>query len=239
VNAIGGGGKLVLLPVMVAAGLSALAANITASAVLLPGAVGAVWEYRDEVRRIPPKFFLLLIPCLLGSLFGIVALGHTSAAAFEHLTPWLILVAVALFGLQPYLSRHVHLPLHLRPRLSLPLVGLALLLVSVYGGYFGAGLGLVVMALLGFTRLKSIYQLAALKNLAAASIELMVVAYFLPTRMLVLNPDVLLMIVGSGIGGVLGARWALKVPQRWVRSFIVLAGIGLAIITAARAYALR
>lgn len=235
INAVAGGGKLLVLPALLAAGLSPWSANITASLVLWPGAAGAGWQYRHELRQVPRKYFLLLIPCYAGAIAGMIMLQHTSNAVFERLVPWLILVGVLLFALQPYLNKYLRKPLQARPHLSLILIAILLLGAAVYGGYFGAGFGFVLMALLAFTTLQSVYQFSAIKNLAGGGMELLGVLYFAFAGGIEWGVGTIAML-GCIAGGIYGARWALKLPQSFVRHIIILVGVFLAIVAFARVH---
>jgi len=235
VNAVAGGGKLLVLPALVAAGLSPLGANITASVVLLPGATASVWQYRHKLAQMPRKYFWILVPCYTGAVGGMVALQHTGSDTFDKLAPWLILVAVVLFALQPLLHKQLNHPLQKYPRKSLPVIALLLLLLAVYGGYFGGGFGLVFMALLGFTHLKNVYQLAGLKNMAAAGMELLGVVYFSVAGGIDWRTGLIAM-VGCFFGGIAGAHWSLKLRQHWLRVVIIAIGSALAVAAFVRAY---
>lgn len=225
INAIAGGGKLLVLPALMAAGISPYAANITSSLVLFPGAASAVWQYRHELGKLPARYYACLVPCFAGALIGIVLLQHTSSDIFEKLAPWLILFALACFALQPYILN--------RFRLSLPTAGsigyttlVILFISSVYGGYFGAGYGFIFMAILSLVANLRVYQLSGLKNIMGGGMELMAVIYFAVTRGIVWQAGLLAML-GCIAGGICGARYALRLPQPRVR--IAVTTIGLAV----------
>jgi uncharacterized membrane protein YfcA len=235
INAVAGGGKLLVLPALIASGLPPLTANITSSLVLWPGAAGAAWQYLGELKKVPRKYFLLLIPSFAGALVGTIALQHTSNSVFTHLVPWLMLVGVLFFTLQPYLNKYIHHPFNKRPRLSLIVIGVLLLIASVYGGYFGAGFGFVLMALLGFTNLKSVYQFSAIKNIVGGGMELIGVIYFAIAGGIAWEIGLIAMI-GCIAGGIFGARFALKVPQTRIRTIITIVGITLTSVVFMQAY---
>jgi len=235
INAVAGGGKLLVLPALIASGLPPLTANITSSLVLWPGAAGAAWQYLGELKKIPRKYFLLLIPSFAGALVGTIALQHTSNSIFAQLVPWLMLVGVLFFTFQPYLNKYIRQPLSKRPHLSLAVIGILLLVASIYGGYFGAGFGFVLMALLGFTSLKSVYQFSAIKNIVGGGMELLGVIYFTIVGGIAWQIGLVAM-VGCIIGGVLGARFALKIPQAHIRTIITIVGIILTAVVFVQAY---
>src|SRR5487761_1839802 len=169
-NAIAGGGMLIGFPITLALGIPALVANVTSNLVVLPGNISATYSYRRYLRKVPRQYLLLLIPASIGAAFGAILLKHTSFSSFNHVIPWLILFAVILFTFQPFLYKLVNNHLHgsKRSRSSnkpLIIVGVAILPLSVYGGYFGAGLGFIMLAFLGFTRLHDhIHRINALKT---------------------------------------------------------------------------
>src|SRR5580704_7628531 len=153
-NAIAGGGMLLGFPVLLAAGLSPLVANITGNIVILPGQLTSAFGYRRFLRKLPPRYLILLLPCLIGGTIGALVLRHTSATRFQELVPGLILFAVLLFTFQPLL--HLHLRRHISQRSRnirrLLLIATALLPTAIYGGYFGAGFGFLMLAFLSFAR---------------------------------------------------------------------------------------
>lgn len=224
VNAIAGGGVLFAFAGLLYAGLSPLAAATTTSVTTWPGALMATFGYRKDLTKVHKRYFMLIIPTAIGATIGAALLISTPTAAFEHIIPWLILASVALFAFQPQLHHYMHLPVHLR--LKSPFFGLVLLLVltSLYGGYFGAGFGFIVLALLSFTHLKNVYQINGLKNLIAASISLSCMVVF------ALNDRIewsyaLWPTVGALVGGFIGARLAHKLSPHFTR--VVVIGIGL------------
>lgn len=235
INAVAGGGKLLVLPALIASGLPPLTANITSSLVLWPGAAGATWQYHSELKKIPRKYFLLLIPSFIGALVGTIALQHTSNSVFTQLVPWLMLIGVLFFTFQPYLNKYIRQPLSKRPHLSLVLIGILLLVASVYGGYFGAGFGFVLMALLGLTSLQRIYQFSAIKNIIGGGMELLGVIYFTIVGGIAWQIGLIAM-VGCILGGIFGARFALKIPQTHVRNIITVVGIILTLFVFMQAY---
>ncbi len=239
-NAIAGGGMLLGFPVLLATGMPALVANATSNIIILPGQISSAYGYRKYLRRIPPKYLLLAIPCTIGALIGSYILRHTSFDHFEKLVPGLIIFAIALFTFQPFLHQHVHRHLHgpikHRQRLQpLLLIGLALLPLSIYGGYFGAGFGFIMLAFLGFTKLHEIHQMNALKNvmaicIAAASIAVLFSAHLIDWRY------GLFMAAGNLVGGYAGAVGAQKVSSHAIRIAVITMGVCTATYLLFRSY---
>ena len=170
-NAIAGGGMLLGLPVLLFTGMPPLIANATSYLIVIPGNLAAAFGYRKYLKRVPKRYLLLLIPTVVGGAFGTYLLRHTSPGHFEKLIPGLILFAVVLFAFQPFLYNYLHKHLHGSPKLRarirpLVVVGLAMIPLSVYGGYFGAGFGFIMLSFLGFTRLhEHLHRMNALKNI--------------------------------------------------------------------------
>src|SRR5579859_7676564 len=167
-NAIAGGGMLLGFPVLLMAGLSPLAANITTTIIVLPGQVTSAIGYRNYLRKLPPRYLILLLPCIIGGAAGALVLRHTSNSRFQEMVPVLILFAVLLFAFQPLLHFHLrkHLSQHSRHLGRLSLIALGLLPTAFYGGYFGAGFGFIMLAFLSFAKLHDFHQVNGLKNLA-------------------------------------------------------------------------
>lgn len=235
INAVAGGGKLLVLPALVASGLPPLTASITANLVLGPGAAMAVHQYRGQLKLIPPVYWWLLVPCYGGALAGIFILQETPKETFTAIVPWLMLVGVAFFVLQPYLKKYFEKPFGKRPHESLVLIGPILLVASIYGGYFGAGFGFLLMGVLGFSRLKSVYQLSAFKNIVGGGMEIMGIIWFWIAGGIAWRSGLLAM-AGCMLGGYFGARVAQKIPERAVWWFIVAVGVAFTAVVFYQSY---
>lgn len=236
-NAIAGGGMLIGFPVLIAAGLPPLVANATGNIVTSPGQLTSAFGYREYLRKVPLRYALLLIPCVVGAAVGALTLRNTSPAHFAHLVPLLVLFGVGLFAFQPLLHFHLHRQLKGRRRtfVSFALLGLAFLPLSFYGGYFGAGYGFIMLAFLGFTNLHDTHMINAMKNVSAifvsgTSIICLYSAHLIDWR------HGLIMTAGSMIGGYTGARSAQKVSSHWLRIFIICVGLGAVVYLAIRDY---
>ncbi|MDB5181972.1 MAG: hypothetical protein JWP13_735, partial [Candidatus Saccharibacteria bacterium] len=168
-NAIAGGGMLIGFPVLIALGIPPLVANATGAVVTIPGQITSAISYRKHLAKVPRRYALLIIPCLIGALAGALTLRYTSADHFEQIVPVLVLLGVGLFAFQPVL--HLHLHRHVRKRsrslATLAVLGLALIPITFYGGYFGPGYGFLLLAFLGFTSLKDAHMMNAMKNVSA------------------------------------------------------------------------
>jgi len=225
-NAIAGGGLLLGFPVLLASGLTALAANATGNIVVLPGQLASAYGYRKYLKTVPKRYILLLIPCVAGALLGAYLLRKTPGSSFEKFVPWLLLVAVGLFAFQPFLHKHLHRHMKSKQKPIKPLVwiGLALFPLAIYGGYFGAGFGFVILAFLGFTNLKDIHQMNAMKNVAAGVICVLSVLVLARGDFINWHAG-LMMGAGSAVGGFSGAYLAQKISSHAIRIFVIIIGL--------------
>jgi uncharacterized membrane protein YfcA len=225
-NAIAGGGMLVGFPLLVALGIPPLMANATGNIVTAPGQLASAIGYKRYLRRIPLKYIWLLIPVVIGAACGATVLRRTPAHDFAHMVPVLVLFGVALFTFQPLMHFHLHKHLQGRYKTALPLVilGLAILPLGFYGGYFGAGYGFMMLAFLGFTNLPDTHTINAMKNISAIFLSTTTVICLWCTHLINWRVGGI-MAIGTVTGGFLGARSAQKVSSHWLRICIV--GIGL------------
>ncbi len=202
---------------------------------LVPGSLSAFWGYRgemkhDEVRR---DLLWLGLPSLLGGLAGAFLLLHTSDKAFARLVPWLILGATALFMLQGVVSRRLgrdgRAERDPAARRGLAWVMAFQFLVAVYGGFFGAGIGILMLAALGFVGLSNIHRMNGLKNFAAVCINGVASLTFILGRQ-VDWPLALLMMVAAIAGGYGGAGIAQRLGQANVRRVVVAVGLTIGVV---------
>lgn len=229
-NAIAGGGMLVGFPVLLATGMPALVANVTSYLVILPGQLASAYGYRAYIKRVPRAYLWLLLPCTLGAAVGAMILRRTSFEGFDQLIPGLILLAVVLFAFQPLLHFHVHKQSATRKPNNGPLllIGIALFPLAVYGGYFGAGFGLVMLSFLGFTKLHDMHKMNLLKNIAVSIMAVVSLIVLLDTGLIDWRGG-LTMAIGTTIGGFYGSRLALRISSHTIR--IIIISIGLATAT--------
>ncbi|MEK7594339.1 MAG: sulfite exporter TauE/SafE family protein [Patescibacteria group bacterium] len=229
-NSIAGGGMLVGFPVMLALGLPALSANVTANIVIMPGSLSSAFGYRDYIRKVPKRYLLLVVPCVLGAAIGALLLRNTSTEQFDKFIPALVLFAVLLFAFQPYLHFHLHKHMKRKSKAFKPLVliALALLPVAVYGGYFGAGFGFIMLAFLGFTKLHEIHKMNGLKNLASVTIASTSLICLLSTGLINWHFG-LVMAAGGIIGGYYGSVLTQRFSTHAIR--VVVIAIGLTTVT--------
>ena len=231
VNSVAGGGALIMYPLLFSLGLPPVMTNATIAASIWPGALSSAYGYRKSLKKLPKYYFLLLIPCIFGSIIGASILRRTPDRNFELVVPWLVLMAVILLSLQPAIHNKLKKKQKKSKRnspLSLVLISIAIFGVAIYGGYFGAGFGIIMLALLGFTRLTDIHQMNGLKNLAGVSISLVATIYFIHYRLIdwhYIPP----MVIGTVIGGYVGSTYSHKLPTYLIRKIIIISGLAIAV----------
>ncbi|MEZ5629858.1 MAG: sulfite exporter TauE/SafE family protein [Burkholderiaceae bacterium] len=223
-NALAGGGSFVTLPALIVSGMSPLAANITSTVALFPGQVTSGLAGRKLVTgagRLP--FKALFILSIVGGALGGLLLLNTPSKVFARLVPWLVLFATAVFAWGSFRRRPAESAAHLGPWAA----GVAQLLIAIYGGYFGGGIGFLMMAALTMAGLPT-RNAGATKNVLAGVMNASAVALF------VMSPQVhwqqaMVLGVGAIIGG-LGGAWALqRVNEKALRIAIVCIGIALTV----------
>jgi uncharacterized protein len=237
VNAIAGGGTLLTFPALVGLGIPPIIANATSTVALWPGAVASMWGYRDLLSGMRGWVTRLAVPSLLGGLVGATLLLATPAARFDEIVPWLVFGATVLFLVQRPLSerlreraeRHASVPDvpddHAFDRAVQPSFRLLVYQfgVAVYGGYFGAGIGILMLAALGFMGFRNIHRMNGLKNWGGLCANAVAAVTFAVSG-LVSWPVAAAMAVGATVGGYGGSRLAQRVPQKRVRQAIVVIG---------------
>lgn len=244
VNAIAGGGTFFSFPALLAAGVPPVMANASNTVALWPASLSSAWAYRREAMRHRRWASILIIVSLIGGLAGGLLLLATSNAAFSKLIPWLLLIATALFAFADQVSRIVGWlktklqsrpeQVSTQPRGS---IGGALfqLVVAIYGGFFGAGLGILTLAALSIQGFKDIQELNALKNVASA-VNYTVAALTFVIAGAISWPHTLVMLVTAMIGGYAGASIARRLPARWLRRTVVAVGAGLTLVYFCKTY---
>lgn len=231
INAIAGGGGIVMYPALLASGLNPIVANATASLVVLPGSTTSAIGYRKELRKVPHYYYWLLVPCFFGAVIGSYILVHTDPVSFERLAPWLVLSAVLLLAIQSRLHRWVTKQTKKRKIHwhTLPLLCMAAFPLAIYAGFFGVGFGLMMLALLGFTTLKSVYQMNGLKNVCGIVLAGVSVTYFAHTGLIHWQSG-LVMAAGTSIGGYTGSRLSQKVSAHVVHDLTIVIGLIISIV---------
>ncbi len=228
-NAIAGGGSFLTFPALVFAGVPPVAANATSAVAVSPGYLGSTLGFRPELRNLPAA--LLRREVLLSAVGGLLGAGLlliTPAKVFSGIVPWLLLLATALFALGPSIARLSGGEGH--PRWRLP----GLLAVSIYGGYFNGGLGILLMALYTLTGESRLNTVNALKNLNSFVLSLLSVIAFAAAGAIVWSQAVWMMLWATA-GGWAGAHLARRLPVRWVRLLVIATGLVMSVVFFGRA----
>lgn len=234
-NAMAGGGTILTFPSLIFLGLPAIAANATSTVALLPGALASLFGYRREVREHRQWLKTLFVPSLVGGAIGSVLLLRTPEKTFEILAPVLILFATVLFMVQGIVSRWMSPDKTLEGSPGSPgmgrwaVAGLLQLGVAIYGGYFGAGIGILMLALLGFLGMADIHAANGLKNFFGFCINAVAAGYFI-FKGAVVWPAALVTVVGATLGGYGGARFARRIGREKARAAVVVIGLLVAAI---------
>jgi len=235
INSIAGGGTLVSFPVLVWAGRNPVLANATNTVALLPASLAGAFGFRRELANGRRWIRLLAIPSLGGGLVGAFLLLRTPERLFAQIVPFLILAATLLLASQEVLTKDLLVRSSGEVRSPAGLRLFAALLfqtaVGIYGGYFGAGIGILMLAALALLGLSDIHQMNGLKNLMAICINGVAAAYFVFSGAVLWN-DVMIMATGSLIGGFMGARLARVLGRTFVRRFVITVGITMTLMLA-------
>ncbi|MGO8881891.1 MAG: sulfite exporter TauE/SafE family protein [Desulfomonilaceae bacterium] len=231
VNALAGGGTLITFPMLTAVGIPTVAANITNTVALCPGYLGATFAQIKDLSVNKGRLWLLGLTGALGGLAGGVLLLNTDEQTFRTLVPYLILLATGLLAIEGPIHRW-----HTR-RVGIAGVDrdheiwaiLSVFLASIYGGYFGGGLSVIVLAVLALLSHDSLTQLNALKQFIAFCVNISAAIFFLFSGKVVWSAAVV-MAIGTLAGGVLGGMLAGRIRPELLRWIVVVMGVAISII---------
>lgn len=244
VNALAGGGTLLTFPTLIgvlgrqmAEDSADVFANGTSTTALLPASLGSAWAFRRELYHLRRFIIWLLPPSIVGAVLGTLLVTRLPAEYFSALVPWLILIAAVLFTVQPYLTkRKAHVvatdkeicdsQTPIPPR-SLAGMILLQLLISIYGGYFGAGIGILMLSGLGMMGLSNMHQMNGLKAVLGTAINGVAAVIFVAEGKIVWQ-YALAMMATSIVGGYFAAHFSRQVPGRYVRWTVIVIGFCLA-----------
>lgn len=231
INSVAGGGSFLTFPALMFCGVSPIAANATNTLAIWCGSLASVGAYRSHLGGQRRALVTLLITSLVGGLVGALLLLHTPDATFKLLLPWLMLTATLIFifgrHLTALLRRMVHLDINAPQHIGPFLIGCTLqLIIAIYGGFFGGGIGILMLALLTLLGYEKIHTMNGLKTVLATTINGVAVITFVLAG-IIEWPQALVMIVGSIIGGYYGAVLAQKVSGETIRRVVMVVGIGM------------
>jgi len=227
INAVAGGGSLISFPTLVAVGLPPVTASITNTVALCPGYLGATLAQRRDLAGQGRRAAMLLPVAVVAGVAGAYLLLHTDEGAFDVVVPFLLLFAAFLVGAQTWIRTLLfgrERPAHAEPWAVLPVA-----FAGVYGGYFGAGMGVIVLAALGIVLHDNLIRINALKQTVSLFVNLAAAALFVFSGRIEW-PVAGVMLVSALVGGVVGGRFASKIPAAWLRGLVVVLGVGLSIV---------
>jgi uncharacterized membrane protein YfcA len=228
INSVAGGGALVIFPLLISMGLTPKISNTTTSIGVFGGQVSSAYGYKEFIKNVHDKrIFIFLIIGLIGGIVGAFALDKTSNDIFESLAPWFVLIAVALILLQPIIAKIINKINSKKnaPKLAMfSLLCVIMSIISIYGGFFGAGVGIIVFAILGFAGVKNVNRINGLKNIITISINLSANVYFIASGLVSWDYAVIIF-TGSVFGGYIGSKTASRLPAPIIRSVVIICGI--------------
>jgi uncharacterized membrane protein YfcA len=239
INSVAGGGSFLCFPALLFTGVPPVNANATNTLALWPGTIASVGAYRKEFLKANPRQILsLVLTGIAGSLVGAIILLKTPQLTFLHMVPWLLASATVIFAFSSRISRWVR-EREARTGTAGKITtsaALVQLVIAVYIGFFGAGAGILMLALFAFMGMESIHTMNAFKTMLASICNGVALIAFIVARA-IWWPQALLMLVGGIFGGYFGAHYAQKVEPAKVRAAVIVIGAGLSIYFFAKQYA--
>jgi uncharacterized membrane protein YfcA len=235
-NAVAGGGSFLAFPALLFVGVPPIPANATTTLALWTGAAASGGAYRNRLD-VPARVLLpLLITSLAGGIAGAFLLLRTPAHTFLRVLPWLMLGATLLFVFGKRLAGgRISSVGHDATTAAIIGASIFELVVAVYGGYFGGGIGIVNLAMLAAVGMTDIHAMNALKSILGATINGVAALVFV-LKGAIFWPHAIVMIVGALAGGYFGAHYAQRLPQSWIRGFVIVVGTGMTVYFFAKAY---
>jgi uncharacterized membrane protein YfcA len=226
-NSVAGGGSFLTLPALLFAGVPPIVANATSTVVMWPGSLSSLIAYRRELTATPKAWLVLLsVVGLVGGFVGAVLLVRTSDTSFMRLLPWLMLVAAVTFTFGGHVRRVLASPD--APHAGMLIVSALQFILSIYGGYFGGGMGIMMLASFSLAGMVHIHQMNALKTLLGVATNGLALLTFVVSGAVEWR-FAWVMIAGSMLGGYCGAALARTVDPKWVRFLVVCIGWAMTI----------
>jgi uncharacterized protein len=226
-NSVAGGGSFIAFPALLWTAVPPIPANATNTIALWTGAAASGGAYRNRLDVARRVMIPLLVASFAGGFLGAILLLKTPAHTFMRVLPWLTLGATLLFAFGKKLAgKRGSLIEHETTSAILIAATFFQFIVGIYGGYFGGGMGIVMLAMLAALGMTDIHAMNALKSVMGFVINGVAVVTFVLARAVYWRHG-MVMILGAIVGGYLGAHYAMKLPQSWIRSFVVLVGAGM------------
>ncbi|HEY4386982.1 MAG TPA: sulfite exporter TauE/SafE family protein [Ktedonobacteraceae bacterium] len=232
-NSVAGGGSFFTFPALIFSGVPSVPANATSTLALWPASLASAGAYRKELQNQDRTLLILLcITSLIGGVLGAILLIKTPSQIFQTLLPYLLLFATLLFTFSPMITARLRVRKLEKAALTpgrLIWIGAIQFIISVYGGYFGGGIGIMMLASLAIMGLEDMHVMNAIKNVLASLINGIAIVTFIVYR-IIYWPQALIMIVGSILGGYGSAYYTRKIPSKYIRAFVIVAGFSMAVI---------
>ena len=228
-NSIAGGGSFITFPALLFVGIPPISANATNTFSACSGYISGAWAYRKDLAAVKEQLPRFILISLIGGISGAWLLLQTPETAFEQAIPWLLLFATVLFvfgsrinaALKSLTTKHRH-----ASALGVILLSLLLLGVCLYGGFFNAGLGIISLSYLALAGYSNIYTMNGLKLLISTFVSLIAIALFIYDGVIAWYEGSIVLL-GTVLGGYVAAHQSRKLPQQWVRNFVIVASTGI------------
>jgi uncharacterized protein len=226
INSVAGGGMFITFPALVFTGVPSIIANASSTMALIPGVLASGWAYREDFRKSENfPFWPLVIVSVAGGIVGALLLLFTPQTIFDSVIPWLMLAATLLFTfgakVTPILKRFIHIG---------PVTVVVIqFFIAIYGGYFGGAIGIMMLATWTVFGLTDIHVLNANRTLMGAAANIIAALMFAVAGK-IWWPQTLVMLVGTIIGGYIGARMARKVKPQYIRAIVTVVSAGITIV---------
>jgi uncharacterized protein len=235
-NAVAGGGSFIAFPALLFAGVAPIPANATNTLALWIGVTASGGAYRKHLTIAKRVMIPLIVASVVGGLAGAALLIKTPAQTFLRVLPWLLLGATLLFAFGKHLTGHIAAGIsHESSDTAVTGASIFELIVAVYGGYFGGGMGIMNLAMLSALGMTNIHEMNALKVVLGGVINGVATITFIATGAIVW-PQGLVMTLGALGGGYFAAHYAQKLPQSWIRGFVIFVGGAMTVYFFVRAY---
>jgi uncharacterized membrane protein YfcA len=236
VNALAGGGTLISYPALIWMGRDPIIANATSTVALLPGTVASIFGYREQLKGTQKYLTMFVAPSVLGGALGAFLLLQTDSKLFARLVPFLILGATMLRALNDVIAKWLKQTPDM-PRSRQWWIGAIIFqfIVGVYGGYFGAGIGIMMLAAFGLLGMRDIHKMNALKATCGACMNGVAALYFIYKGNVIWS-DALIMLIGSIVGGYGGAAMAQKIGRKFTNGAVVVIGLFMGVYLLTKAF---
>jgi hypothetical protein len=226
-NAVAGGGSFISFPTLLFTGVQPIPANATNTLALWLGATASGGAYRSRLNISRRVMIPLVLAGIIGGILGALLLIKTPASTFFRVLPWLLFGATLLFTFGRYLTRRISVRVsHDATTKALLAASIFELIVAIYGGYFGGGIGIMNLAMFSAMGMTDVHEMNALKTVLGAIINGVAAVTFVLTGA-ILWPQAAVMTVGAVIGGYFGAHYAMKAPQHWIRTTVMVVGFSM------------